>query len=168
MFNLPFNDNYFLAQPTRKHKFKNKFIRKNVINVGVILFNIEKFRKDNKDFEVFYHLFKNKFTEQDVLNYVCHPNVGYLPFKYGIFFMGNINSYIKKIENYMMEKVNITEVSEAINNPSIVHVLFCNPKHWYKSPKFEKSPFCKKYQEYFYFYANKTNYYEIIYNKYMK
>lgn len=170
MFNLPLGDNYFLAQPSVKHIFKDRIFKKNVINVGVILFNIELFRKDNKDFEVFYYLFKNKFTEQDVLNYVCLPNVGYLPFKYGIFFIGNINTYIKNMENKMTEKVNITEVSEAINDPSIVHVLFCYPKHWIKETRtaYERSLFCKKYQELFYYYANKTNYYEIIYNKYMK
>ena len=86
MYNLPFYNNYLLAQRTKNYKFKDKKNKKWVINAGVILFNIEKFRKDNKDFEIFYYLFKYKFTEQDALNYVLLPNIGYLPFKYGIVF----------------------------------------------------------------------------------
>ena len=58
LFNLPFNDNYYLAQPTRNYNFKDKKMTKRVINVGVILINIEKIRKDNKDFELLYILFK--------------------------------------------------------------------------------------------------------------
>ncbi len=42
MFNLPFNDNYFLAQPTRKDIFKDKILKQNTINAGVMLFNIKK------------------------------------------------------------------------------------------------------------------------------
>ena len=170
MFNLPFNDNYFLAQPTRKDVFKDKILNQNVINAGVMLFNIEKLRKDNKDFELLYYLFKKKFTEQILIGYVCIPKIGYLPFKYGIFFIGRINTYIKHVENNMIKKVNLTEVSEAMKDPSIVHEVFCRPKHWIKGAKtqFEKSLWCKRYQNIFYFYAKKTNYYRKIYNKYMK
>ena len=45
------------------------------------LFNIEKFRKDNKDFEFLYYLFKKKFAEQILIGYICIPKIGYLPFK---------------------------------------------------------------------------------------
>ena len=102
MFNLPFNNNYLLAQPT---KFSNKYVLKDkknnkwVINAGVILFNIEKIRKDDKDFEIIYYSFKYKFIEQIALNYALLPNVGYLPFKYGVVFSDPIKCKNKYVRN---------------------------------------------------------------------
>jgi len=170
MFNLPFNDNYFLAQPTRKDIFKDKILKQNTINAGVMLFNIKKLREDKKDLELLNYLFIKKFTEQILMGYVCLPKIGYLPFKYGIFFIGDIKTYVSHVENNMIQKVNLTQVSEAMKDPSIVHELFCCPKHWYKNTKtcFEKSFYCQKYQKIFYYYANKTKYYNEIYTKYMK
>ena len=170
MFNLPFNDNYFLAQPTRKDIFKDKVLKQNTINAGVILFNIKKIREDNKDFEMIHYLFVKRFTEQILMGYVCLPKIGYLPFKYGIFFIGKLKTYVSHVENHMIKKVNLTEVSEAMKDPSVVHEVFCCPKHWKKRTKtcFEKSNWCKVYQKIFYNYANKTKYYKQIYNKYMK
>lgn len=171
MFNLPFNDNYFLGQPTRKDEFiKDKVLTQNTINAGVMLFNIKKLREDNKDFELLHYLFKKKFTEQTLVGYICLPKIGYLPFKYGIFFIGDIKTYVSHIEDNMIQRVNLTEVSEAMKDPTIVHELFCDPKHWIKGTAavFENSTWCEKYQKIFYFYANKTKYYKKIYNKYMK
>ena len=169
MFNLPFNDNYFLAQPTRKDLFKDKVLKQNTINAGVMLLNIKKIREDNKDFELLHYLFVKKFTEQILMGYVCLPKIGYLPFKYGIFFVGDIKTYISHVEDNMIQRVNLTEVSEAMKDPSIVHELFCCPKYWYKKTKtcFEKSHWCKTYQNIFYYYANKTRYYKQIYYKYI-
>ena len=44
----------------------------------------------------------------------------------------------------MIKKVNLTEVSEAMKEPSIVHEVFCRPKHWIKGTKtqFGKSLWC--------------------------
>lgn len=172
MFNLPFNGNYFLAQPTTKAIFKGKVIKQNPINVGVVLFNIKKFREDNKDFELLHYLFVKKFTEQILMNYLCIPKIGYLPFKYGILFIGDIKDYISHYQNNMIQKVNLTEVAEAMKDPTIVHDIFCSPKHWKKRTKikahFLGSSSCSKYQGIFYHYANKTKYYQEIYNKYMK
>ena len=172
LFNLPFEDNYYLAQPTRKYVFKDRKMNKRVINVGVMLINIEKIRKDNKDFETFYYLFKRRFTEQLAINYVCYPKIGYLPFKYGIF--ANIHKKNKTYSNYLRmklnKKVNITEVIESVINPSIVHVLCCRPKHWYKRNRTnDKASYevCMKFQKYFYYYAKKTYYFKEIYNKFM-
>lgn len=169
MFNLPFNDNYFLAQPTGKMVYKDKVLNQNPINVGVMLINIKKLREDNKDFELLYYLFLNKYTEQMVISYVCSPKIGYLPFKYGIFFFGSFKTYASYIKNKFIKTVNLTELAEAMKDPTIIHI-FCSPKHWKKGAKtsYEKGPFCDKYQNIFYNYAKKTNYYQSIYNKYMK
>jgi lipopolysaccharide biosynthesis glycosyltransferase len=170
MFNLPFNDNYFLAQPTIKDIFKDKVLKQNAINVGVVLFNIKKFREDNKDFKLLYYLFIKKFTEQILMEYICIPKIGYLPFKYGILFIGDINFYISHYQSRMVQKVNLTEFEEAMKDPTIVHDIFCSPKHWKKRTKarYLKNFVCYKYQGIFYHYAKKTKYYQVIYNKYMK
>ena len=165
MFNLPFNNNYLLAQRTRLHIFKDKIVEKHQINAGVILFNIEKIREENKDFEIFYFLFKNKLTEQEALNYAIPPQIGYLPFKYGIWFMGKIDKFQKYMEYSNSEPLNITELQEALIEPSIVHVLLCYRKHWNRQ---KKNVNCKKYNKLFYYYANKTDYFQQIYNLYMK
>jgi lipopolysaccharide biosynthesis glycosyltransferase len=165
MYNLPFNNNYILAQRTVKHKFKDKILKNYSINTGVILFNIQKIREDNKDFEIFYFLFKNNLTEQGALNYAASPKIGYLPFKYGIWFMGNITNFKNWMKYPINETINITEVQEALIDPSILHVLYCNRKHWYiQNDNIE----CIKYNKLFYNYAKKTDYYQKIYNKYMK
>ena len=173
LFNLPFNDNYYLAQPTRNYIFKDKKFSKRVINVGVMLINIEKIRKDNKDFECLYFLFKKKFNEQKIINYICLPKIGYLPFKYGIFAYIHTknNNYKNFLEMKLDKKVNITEVIEAIKNPSIIHAVNCRPKHWFKRNKtLDNSTYeaCAKYHKLFYYYAKKTNYYQIIINKFIK
>ena len=172
MFNLPFDDNYFLAQPTTKDVFKDKILKQNTINAGVMIFNIKKLREDNMDFKLLHYLFLKKYTEQILIGYVCLPKIGYLPFKYGIFFIGGgIKAYILHVQNKMIqkEKVNLTEVEEALKDPTIAHV-FCSPKHWEKKTKnlYGKEPMCNKYQKIFYNYAKKTKYYRRIYNKYMK
>ena len=169
MFNLPFNDNYFLGQPKGNISFKNKVLKQNPINVGAMLINIKKLREDNKDFELLHYLFLKKITEQDIIAYVCPPKIGHLPFKYGIFFFGGIKTFTSYINKNMMHKVNFTEIEEAMKDPTIVHI-FCTPKHWEKGTKIlnEKGSFCDKYQRIFYKYAKKTKYYQIIYNKYMK
>ncbi len=173
LFNLPFNDNYYLGQPTSFFIYKNKKRNRSHINVGVLLINIEKIRKDNKDISMLKYLFKKKLLEQFVINKACSPKIGYLPFKYGIF--ANIHNKNNKYQNYLEmildKKLNITEVIEAIKDPSIVHVVNCNPKYWYKRKQSLDIPgheYCNKYQKIFYYYAKKTIYYKLIYNKFMK
>jgi hypothetical protein len=92
------------------------------------------------------------------LENICLPKVRYLPFKYGIFcFGGGIKAYTSYIKKNMIIRVNLTEMAEALNDPTIIHV-FCGPKHWIKRTKtpYEKGPDCDKYQTIFYNYAKKT------------
>ena len=173
MFNLPFDDNYCLGQITGKCAlciFKEKNLKKNPINVGVMLFNIKKLREDNKDFELLHYLFLKKYLEQEIICYVFQSKVGYLPFKYGIYFMGGgIKAYTSYVKKNMIIRVNLTEIAEALKDPTIIHV-FCVPKHWIKGTKapFGKRHECDKYQNIFYNFAKKTKYYQNIYKKYMK
>ena len=101
-----------------------------------------------------------------VINYVCLPKIGYLPFKYGIF--AAIHKKNSSHKNYLKMKldkiVNITEVIEAIKDPSIVHAVNCKPKHWLKINKSivkKNYEACAKIQKLFYYYAKRTNCYLI-------
>ena len=146
---------------------------KKYINVGVILINLKKIREDGKDLELINFTMQNGkkfvFPEQDTMNYVYFNKTGILPLKYGIYLYGNITQFQ---QNYMHKivKVDIKEMKKAIDDPSIVHLCCCNPKVWFKKTKHERkfNHICKRFQKEFYYYANKTKYYDKIYDKYMK
>ena len=175
MFNLPFNNNYILGYPfhtpwmvTINHKHPKIYI-----NAGVLLININKIRRDNKDFELID--FTRKYTkrlfflEQDGINFVYYKKMGLLPLKYGVYLYGNITDFKKKYLYKLKIKIDLNELKKAIDEPSIVHLCCCNPKVWYRKTKHENkfNHICKRYQKEFYFYANKTKYYDNIYNEYM-
>ena len=176
MFNLPFNDNYVLGYPFHTPwmlKINGKH-PKIYINGGVLLININKIRKDNKEFELIQFTRNNSknlfFLEQDGINYVFHEKIGLLPLKYGIYLYGNITEYQKEYSYKLYIKLDLKELEKAIEDPSIVHLCCCNPKVWYKNTKHENhfNHTCKRFQKEFYFYANKTKFYDDMYNKYMK
>ena len=175
MFNLPFNNNYILGYPfhtpwmvTINHKHPKIYI-----NAGVLLININKIRRDNKDFELidFTRKYSKRlfFLEQDGINFVYYKKMGLLPLKYGVYLYGNITNFKKKYLYKLKIKINLNELKKAIDDPSIVHLCCCNPKVWYRKTKHENkfNHICKRYQREFYFYANKTKYYDNIYNEYM-
>ncbi len=176
MYNLEFNDNYLLGYPYHTADSLDKWDPDNFkiyVNGGVLLFNIHKIRKDNMDLKLLlFHgvnYTRTNFFEQDSLNYIYKNKIGLLPLKYGVYLFGNIEEYKKEYLYKMRIDINFTELENAIEKPSIVHLCCCNPKVWYKKTKHENhfNHICKEYQEKFYFYANKTNYYNDIYNKYM-
>ena len=176
MYNLPFNDNYILAPPSPFHHLTEKYQMdyKYYVNGGVILFNIKKIRKDNIDFKLLYYatIYDKKFIllEQDIINFTLKPKIGLLSFKYGIYLIGNIYIYKKYLLKKFKNMVSLKEVRDAINNPVIVHLIFCQPKVWYINrtrSNFNLDSICKKYQKHFYFFASKTKYYSKIYNKYL-
>ena len=175
MFNLPFNNNYILGYPfhtpwmvTINHKHPKIYI-----NAGVLLININKIRRDNKDFELidFTRKYSKRlfFLEQDGINFVYYKKMGLLPLKYGVYLYGNITDFKKKYLYKLKIKIDLNELKKAIDEPSIVHLCCCNPKVWYRKTKHENkfNHICKRYQREFYFYANKTKYYNNIYNEYM-
>ena len=176
MYNLPFNDTYVLGYPFHTPWTAYRFgIRpKKYINAGVLLINIKKIREDGKDSELMEVTRKKGskafFLEQDTINYVYHKKIGLLPLKYGIYLYGNITQFKKKYAYKLRIKLNLKELENAINDPSLVHLCCCNPKVWYNRTRHENRfhHICKRFQKEFYFYANKTKYYDVIYNKYMK
>ena len=116
------------------------------------------------DFTIQYSS-KFNLLEQDAILFYFSPNIGYLPFKYGMFLI-DIKQYKKLL---FINKYNITEVYNAIKDPSIIHLVFCIPKVWNKNTRnsYGSHNICKIYQKIFYYYAKKTNCYSKIYNLYM-
>ena len=176
MYNLEFNDNYLLGYPYHTADSLDKWDPDNFkiyVNGGVLLFNIHKIRKDNMDLKLLlFHgvnYTRTNFFEQDSLNYIYKNKIGLLPLKYGVYLFGNIEEYKKEYLYKMRIDINLTELENAIEKPSIVHLCCCNPKVWYKSTRQEKgfNHICERFQKEFYFYANKTKYYKEIYNTYM-
>lgn len=176
MYNLPFHNNYVLgSQATdlyilKKFKIKVKY----AINAGVILFNIKEIRRSNKDMELLYFSMKNsknlRYPEQDSINIVYNPKIGVLPFKYGLRLIDSLKTYKKYFEKKFIKKFKLIEVINGLIKPGIIHLVFCFGKVWYKNTKsiFNNDTICKIYQDKFYYYANKTNYFSNIYELYMK
>ena len=175
MYNLPFNGNYALGYPFHDSNKIDKFVKNATyyINGGVILFNNKLIRKDNKDLELLeFTKEKNRelwFLEQDSINIVFYEKIGILPLKYGIYMYGTVDSFEKSIQIRIRFKLNRDEVIEAIKDPSLVHFSCCNPKVWYRhsSNEFNVHEICERFHNEFYFYANKTDYYDKIYSTYM-
>ena len=177
MYNLPFNGNYALGYPFHSSYMLDKF-NKNVIyyiNAGVILFNIELIRKDNKDIELIKYTKDNNnnlyFPEQDAINLVFYQKIGILPLKYGIYMYGNIDNFDKQVQKEVRFKLNRNEVINAMNNPAVIHFSCCNPKLWYKESKNvfgSGHEYCERFHKEFYNYAKKTDYYDKIYSTYIK
>jgi len=170
MFECPFNGTYILGFPFYMGYVMDKYgIKKpeHYINGGCLLFNIKKIIKDHKDIDLFSATIKNntiwRFREQDAINYVFYPNIGFLPLKYGIYMIGSKYMF-NALAAYVYSKLNLTEGAEAVKAPSIVHFSCCWPKVWTNGTKnlFKDKDICLRYQKEFYFYANKSKYYKII------
>ena len=139
----------------------------NYINGGVILFNLEKIIRDNKDAELLDFSFKHNgqlyFLEQDGLNLVFFNKTGLLPLKYGIYLFGNITTYRHTVKKFLRMELNETELIEALEDPALLHFAGCFPKIWenkkYKNC-FGDTSVCFKPHRDFYYYANKTDYAE--------
>lgn len=173
MYNLNFNHNYVLGPQAHDKYIMNKFnIKlKVLINVGVILFNIKKIRKYNKDIKLLYFIIKNskklKYPEQDSMNIVFNPNIGILPYSYGMRIIDSLETYKKYCEPAYIIKYSINEIKNALLKPAITHLVYCSPKIWNRLTKsrFKNDNICINYQKQFYFYAKKTKYFSKIYNK---
>ena len=170
MFNLPFNGNYILGFPFFMGYIMDKLgiNATHYINGGCLLFNIDKIRKDKKDVDLLQFTIKNnsvlRFREQDSINYVFYPKIGFLPLKYGIYMIGDKRKF-KELSRYTRSPLNLTEGYEAVKDPAIVHFSCCWPKVWTEGSKnlFKNHNICLRYKKEFYYYANKTQYYSTIY-----
>ena len=175
MYNLDFDNNFILGSQAHDKYIMKKFnIKlKILVNVGILLFNIKKIRKYNKDIKLLYFTMKNskrlKYPEQDSINIVFNPNIGLLPYEYGMRIIDSLKTYRKYCEPLYIIKYSINEIKNAIIRPAILHLTYCSPKVWHRVTKslFKNDTICIKYQKEFYYYAKKTKYFSKIYQKYM-
>ena len=176
MFNLDFQDNYVLGYPfhTAKQADISGVITIKYINSGVMLINNEKVINDRKDAELMDYTLKNceklSYPTQDPINIVFKNKVGFLPLKYGVYLIGSINAFHNKVKKDLRVDIDENELKEALNDPAIIHFSCCNPKVWNKESyhDFGENEVCQKFRKEFYFYANKTNYYQEMYNLYIR
>ena len=175
MYNLHFNNNYILG--LRDHKGMGNDVKSLGINndkyicSGVILFNLKKIREDNKSKLAVYFLLNKtesiRYFDQTVINYIYYPYIGQLPYKYGIFNYQNERELIRIYKRFKLSKEKMIEVISAYKNPSLVHNTRCIPKLWNKNSKGRSAHKPCKDTKIWYYYANKTNYYKEIFDKYM-
>ena len=176
MYTLNFNDNYVLGfLDPLSHGIDDLGIKsEKYINSGVLLLNLDLIRKKNKHYETlqilnYYKKLEN--NDQTVINYIFYPNIGLLPFKYGIFNFHSLFDikyiYLKTIR----QNLNLTELIEAFNKPSIMHFILCEPKVWKSNSMFIKKhtrigtlgkSSCKRYHDIWMEYAKNTSFFEEI------
>ena len=176
MYNLPFNNNYILGFLDLLN-YGVDYLGLNsekYINAGVLLINLDKIRNDNKCFEMLYmakNYKKLNNNDQTIINYVLYPNIGLLPFKYGIFNFDSIFDIKYLYLNRIRQKLSFTELVSAYKTPSIMHYTLCVPKIWYSESKFVnkftrsgtiKPIKCKKYHDIWMEYAKNTSFYKDI------
>jgi lipopolysaccharide biosynthesis glycosyltransferase len=125
MYELPFNDNYilgFLDVLSNGVDFLGIQSEK-YINSGVILLNLDKIRNDNKIYDIINIADSKKVLpglDQTIINYVFYPKIGILPSKFGIWNFSDkkdIHIYL----SHLRTKLDINELEESLNNPSIIH-----------------------------------------------
>ena len=143
MYNLNLNNNYVLGfLDPLSHGIDYLGIKsEKYINSGVLLLNLDLIRKKNKYYEIIKILNNYKKLEnndQTVINYVFYPNIGLLPLKYGIFNFNSIFDIKYIYSKVIRQNLNLTELIEAFEKPSLMHFIFCEPKVWKSNSLFIK------------------------------
>lgn len=130
------------------------------ICAGVMLINLKKLRENNMGEQFSNFIVENndklKQHDQTVINVVCRENIGILPAKYGIFNYITVESaqdYVSLLRT--PEKYTVDEVQKAVGDPWILH---CVSKPWRPDAPYSKDLWLN--------YAEKTDFYEEIKNKY--
>ena len=173
MYQIDFNENYILGMLDYLY-YGIDYLGINsekYINAGVILLNLEKIRNDKIYYNILNITNSNiilKNNDQTVLNYALYPKIGLIPYKYIIFDFHH-ESDVEPYANNLRTKINTTEISYSIIDPTIIHYIICRPKIWnaksrynIKKCKERKDCSCIKSQKLWYYYANKTGYYKEI------
>ena len=161
LFNLNMKGYYILGfldsivSDVEKYGIKNA----TVLCTGVLLMDLEGLRNFNstEKFKQFMISHNNQFdkADQNVINAVLQGHIHTLPPKYGMWGF-DLYSHAKIHNNVQRPwlKYNESELKEAFEHPAILHYTASKPF------KNKKAPF----DNVWWHYANKTGYYESIYN----
>lgn len=171
MYNLNISNLYFKGiREVIDYNYEIGMDKSKYICAGVLLMNLELMRNENVfiKFRDYYYKFYNKgiyYGDQHIINDLFKDKIGYLPPKFGMWFID-----AKDFENY--KKLNPiiytqNELIESINKPVIRHIWgwakegFLFDKPWLINNYF-------KIKEEWNYYAQKTGYYSLICKCYRK
>jgi len=165
MYNLNITNLYFKGVREIVPNFCEKTINTSkYICAGVMLMNLELMRKENvfdkfKDYYLKYYKKRIYYGDQHIINHLFIDKIGYLPPKFGMWFIDS-----KDIENYK----NLTpliytenELIESINKPIIRHIWGKTKEGNLPDKPWLISNYSKIKEEWNY-YAKKTGYYSYI------
>ena len=167
MYELNMDNLYFRGVYEIFSFFRGKY-HKSICN-GVMLVNINLIREEKlyKKYKEYYFKIYKKGThygDQYIINRFFYNKIGYLPAKYGLFFINK--KYMQLYGNVRPIIYSKKELLDAINNPVIRHLWgykgtgFCHIKPW----QIKKASKIKKEWNY---YARKTGYYYFICKTYI-
>ena len=134
-FGAIIDEDYLNGAKYERLKYDKSF---SYINSGVILFNLEYWRKNRLAKKCLDYISEYperiKFHDQDTLNAVLHKEMRLLPLKYNF-----QTGFLYKTRR--LEQQFIDEIDESLHSPVIIHYTGAN-KPWYKD---SKHPFTKRY-----------------------
>lgn len=165
MYNLDPKDNYYLAYlddkqgrtPLKEFGLSDD----EYVCDGVMVVNLKKLREDDmiSKFKNFIELYNDKLVQHDqtVINAVCYGKIGILSPRFGMFNYGKTGrkmyDYVDRLTS--KNKYTYKDMDDAMNNLVVLHCV-CKP--W-------KEAGCS-FADAWWKYAQKTECYEEIYNKY--
>ena len=163
MYNIKLKDNiYYMGMPDyydhHKELLEFGISTSMYMNSGILLMNLKSLRKYGIEKKLI-DLCENHLLEhhdQTAINLVCKNNIEKLPIKYATF---NFESYYKLIEYNKGQnwryRYSEEELKEAYYSPIMLHFAgFDKPWSWSKKEV--------KYEEYWWYYAQKTDFFEEI------
>ena len=137
-FGAIIDEDYLNGAKYERLKYDKSF---SYINSGVILFNLEYWRKNRLAKKCLDYISEYperiKFHDQDTLNAVLHKEMRLLPLKYNF-----QTGFLYK--SHKLEQRFIDEINESLYSPGIIHYTGPN-KPWLKG---SKHPFAKRYMHY--------------------
>ena len=163
LYNIQIKDNiYYMGFPDYYSHMKELLqygVYSNIyMNSGILLINLKSLRKNGIekklikicDEEILEH------HDQTAINLVCSRNIDRLPIKYAIFNFETYNDLIRyNNEQSRYYRYKEDELKEAYNSPVMLHYAGFGKPWNHQDVKFE---------EYWWFYALKTDFYEQILN----
>ena len=169
MYKLNMKNLYFRGiHEILSSNYKIKIDKSKFICAGVMLMNLKLMRRDHvfNIFKNYYFKYFNQriyFGDQQIINTLFQNKIGFLPPKFGMWFINkeDIRKY-KKLNPLIYTE---EELRESIFKPVIRHIWgntnngFLNEKPWLLKRYF-------KIKEEWNYYANKTGYYNLICNFY--
>ena len=166
MYELKLKDNYALGFLDYSKGYRREKRYHNYINDGVMLLNLKKIRNDKKIYDLLNMTVngtKLPKDDQTIINYSFYPKIGRLPSIYGIWNFQN-NYELKQFKKRLKQNIDLSELKQALKDPSLLHNVRCHPKIWYTNYKYrgKHNLEFRRFHNLWYKYAKKTDYFKEI------